>query len=103
MDKNLLKGIAERKLEHMRRGLWKGSLDHFVSTGVINGSFLDALNDLVDEIVSSKKLNEAAVSKEVLIDFIKFVNKDDTILTWSTEIILSEFEKSIKQRSGINT
>jgi hypothetical protein len=63
MDKNVLKGIAERKLEHMRHGCFRGGLNHFLDTGSINGSFLDALNELAEEIV--KTCNIPPVIKSV--------------------------------------
>lgn len=49
MEINKLKGITERKLEHMRYGCFRGSLNHFLETGTINGSFLEAMNSLITE------------------------------------------------------
>lgn len=49
MEINKLKGIAERKLDHMRHGCFRGSLNHFIETGIINGSFLEAINSLITE------------------------------------------------------
>jgi hypothetical protein len=54
MDKHKLKGIAERKLDHMRHGSFRGGLNHFIETGTINGTFLEALNGLVEECAGEK-------------------------------------------------
>lgn len=54
-DKHAFRGIAERKLEHMRKGKFKADIMHYIDTGIINKSFLDALNSIVTECEANQQ------------------------------------------------
>ena len=61
MDKTKLKAIAEKHLDKMRHGSFRGGLNYFIEKGTINGTFLDALNDMVVECVGETSNDASAL------------------------------------------
>ena len=103
MDKHELKGIAERKLDHMRFGCFRGSLNHFLETGTINGSFLEAINSLITECegkdvsTSEKDLRVCNVSVSLLIRMKEFI--DNAIFNHNADAApmhINDYKKSVK-------